>query len=256
MTKTQAKKMPALLITEAGTQANLNCTSQQTGELVQVHHETMWTTSVLIADRFGKRHANVLRAIEEMTCSDQFRQLNFELADYVDEQGKPRKSYYVSRDGFSFLAMGFTGKEVSIWKERFISAFGRMERDLLRIAKQKTDPSRQLAIKEKRVAATLLTDCLVDSRADQGKETKDHHFRNEHALCNWVLTGSFDALDESVLTKLDAKRLSDIRRRDAVLLLKGLGYSNRKNQLRSEFPILPGIDRLTAANGYLLLEAE
>lgn len=36
------------------------------------------TTSILVAEVFGKEHKNVLRDIESLHCSDEFRRLNFE----------------------------------------------------------------------------------------------------------------------------------------------------------------------------------
>jgi len=59
------------------TQANLYFTGKAAGSLVKIHDDMMWTTSVLIADRFGKRHDNVLQAIKNLTCSDEFRHLKF-----------------------------------------------------------------------------------------------------------------------------------------------------------------------------------
>ena len=62
--------------------------------------------------------------------------------------------YRVSRDGFSFLAMGFTGRAAAEWKEKFISAFGKMERELRRIAISHASPdwneARQLGKQDRR----------------------------------------------------------------------------------------------------------
>lgn len=93
------------------------------------------TSSLDIANRFGKRHTNVLRAIAKLECSEAFSQLNFEPANFIDEQGKRRPAYRITRDGFAFLAMGFTGKEAARWKEAYINAFNRMEAELLIKAK-------------------------------------------------------------------------------------------------------------------------
>lgn len=89
------------------------------------------TTSNQIAENFGKQHKDVLRKIERLDCSAEFRQRNFALAEYFDEQGKQRPAYRLTRDGFTFLAMGFTGKEAAHWKEQYIGAFNAMEAELL-----------------------------------------------------------------------------------------------------------------------------
>lgn len=84
-------------------------------------------SSLLVADKFGKRHDNVLQAIEKLECSKRFRLLNFKESSYLTSQGKEQPMFQMTRDGFSFLAMGFTGKEAAAWKERFIEAFNAME---------------------------------------------------------------------------------------------------------------------------------
>lgn len=81
-----------------------------------------------VADHFGKRHTDVLRAIRglveaETTLSGR----SFASADYIDAQGKPRPSYNMDRDGFMLLAMGFTGPKALKFKMAFIEAFNRME---------------------------------------------------------------------------------------------------------------------------------
>lgn len=88
------------------------------------------TTSLDIADHFRKRHDNVLQSIENIDCSEEFRRLNFQGTTYQDAQGKSRPLYHITRDGFVFLAMGFTGPEAARWKEAYIRAFNTMERQL------------------------------------------------------------------------------------------------------------------------------
>ena len=88
------------------------------------------TTSLIIAEVFGKQHNNVLRDIKELTCSNEFRKTNFELRlkTIQLQTGQSRQKYYnVTKDGFSFLAMGFTGKKASGFKEMFIKEFNRRE---------------------------------------------------------------------------------------------------------------------------------
>jgi Rha family phage regulatory protein len=95
-------------------------------ELVYLADSTLSTDSQRVAKHFGKRHANLLRAFDRLECSDEFRQLNFELANELDEQGKPRRMVRMTKDGFVFLAMGLTGKEAARIKEAYINAFNSM----------------------------------------------------------------------------------------------------------------------------------
>jgi Rha family phage regulatory protein len=88
------------------------------------------TTSRLVANKFGKQHKNVIQRIENLECSEEFNRLNFQPVDYVDNKGEKRPEYYITRDGFTFLVMGFTGKRAAKFKEEYINAFNQMERQL------------------------------------------------------------------------------------------------------------------------------
>lgn len=92
-----------------------------------VHDGRIVTTSNAIAEHFGKRHDHVLRAIRNLDCSPEFNARNFGAVEYIDEKGEARPAFEITRDGFTFLAMGFTGKEAAQWKERYIEAFNQME---------------------------------------------------------------------------------------------------------------------------------
>lgn len=87
-------------------------------------------TSLQLAEHFGKLHKDVLRAIRNLECSAEFNGRNFAPVDYADEKGQLRPMYRITRDGFAFLAMGFTGKEAARWKEAYIDAFNAMEAKL------------------------------------------------------------------------------------------------------------------------------
>lgn len=94
------------------------------------------TTSLKVAEHFGKRHDTVLRAIRNLECSDDFRLRNFVECSRINEManGKREPYFEMTRDGFTFAAMGFTGKEAARWKEAYITAFNRMESELLQQA--------------------------------------------------------------------------------------------------------------------------
>ena len=67
--------------------------------------------SLLIAHVFGKEHKNVLRDIDALDCSVRFHRLNFEPISYKDEYGRKQRAVAMTRDGFTFLAMGYRGKK-------------------------------------------------------------------------------------------------------------------------------------------------
>lgn len=95
-------------------------------ELVSIVNDVPKTTSLIVAKYFGKRHADVLRAIEKLDCSKEFNERNFALVDYTDVKGEKRPCYELTKDGFTFLAMGFTGKKSAQFKEAYINEFNRM----------------------------------------------------------------------------------------------------------------------------------
>lgn len=97
------------------------------------NEERLITTSLKIAEKFGKEHAHVLRDIRDLECSDKFRESNFGFSSYKSSQGKTLPMYEVTRDGFIILAMGYTGKEAMKFKEDYINAFNAMENELKRI---------------------------------------------------------------------------------------------------------------------------
>lgn len=80
-----------------------------------------------VAKKFGKLHKNVLRDIENLECSRSFTELNFEPSEYTDPTGRKLPEVLMTRDGFTFLAMGFTGAKAAQFKEAYISEFNRME---------------------------------------------------------------------------------------------------------------------------------
>jgi Rha family phage regulatory protein len=84
------------------------------------------TDSRRVARHFGKRHADVLRAYDKLDCSPQFNERNFASVEYVDAKGELRRSVDMTKDGFMFLVMGFTGAKAAAIKEAFIDAFNRM----------------------------------------------------------------------------------------------------------------------------------
>ena len=85
------------------------------------------TSSRLVAEYFGKRHDSVIRAIKNLNCSKDFNAHNFAVVNYTDKKGEKRQEYLMTKDGFTILAMGFTGAKAMQFKEAYINAFNKME---------------------------------------------------------------------------------------------------------------------------------
>lgn len=101
---------------------------------VMLHNGRPATTSLEVAKFFGKRHDNVVRDIKEIidNTPESFSALNFEGANYIDEQAKNRPMYIIYRDGFMLLVMGYTGKKALAIKLAYIEAFNALEAELQR----------------------------------------------------------------------------------------------------------------------------
>ena len=101
---------------------------------LQTENGQVVVSSRYVAERFGKNHKEVLRAIENhistlggaQNCADLFIE-----NQYQHPQNKQwYKEYLLTRDGFGFAVMGFTGEEAATWKLAYIKAFNKMEQAL------------------------------------------------------------------------------------------------------------------------------
>lgn len=100
---------------------------------VTIQNGKVVTTSRAVAEFFGKLHKNVIQKIESLDCSKEFMTANFSavavkvLAGFNERE---TKCYQMTKDGFVFLVMGFTGKKAAQFKEAYIAEFNRMEAEL------------------------------------------------------------------------------------------------------------------------------
>lgn len=98
-------------------------------QFVRAKNGEAFTSSQLVSEAFGKQHKDVLRKIETIECSTDFRERNFTLTHEILMSGAVRRQTPVvemTKDGFMFLVMGFTGKKAAQIKEGYIEAFNWM----------------------------------------------------------------------------------------------------------------------------------
>ncbi|EOT8538377.1 Rha family transcriptional regulator [Escherichia coli] len=88
------------------------------------------TSSLAIAEYFRKPHKDVLAKISRLDCSAEFTERNFSPSEYTDSTGRKLPMYQITKNGFVFLVMGFTGKKAAAFKEAYIAEFDRMEKEL------------------------------------------------------------------------------------------------------------------------------
>lgn len=80
-----------------------------------------------VAAFFGKDHKRVLQTIRELHCSPEFRRHNFVPFKIKDIAGESTSHVEMTKNGFAFLAMGFTGAPAAVFKEAYIERFDAME---------------------------------------------------------------------------------------------------------------------------------
>lgn len=88
------------------------------------------TNSIIVAQSFGKQHQHVMRSIKDLQTSVQNWTDLFEESSYKDSYGRDQSMYIMNRDGFTLLAMGFTGDRAMEFKVKFLQAFNAMEKML------------------------------------------------------------------------------------------------------------------------------
>lgn len=140
-----------------------------------------------MAEKFNKQHKHVLRAIENIiqNSSTQNWAQCFKKHTYNDNSGKKNPMYYMTRDGFTILAMGFTGKEALDWKWNYIQAFNKMESIL---AERKTVNWQQARLEGKQTRR-LETDAikqLVALVEEQGSKNANMYYLAYSKLANKI----------------------------------------------------------------------
>lgn len=96
-------------------------------DLVIMKDQQAVTSSLQVAETFNKNHRDVLRAVDDLEKDVRNFAQMFLITDLPDTYGRKRRAFYMNRDGFTLLAMGFTGKKAMKFKLKYIEAFNKME---------------------------------------------------------------------------------------------------------------------------------
>lgn len=140
-------------------------------------HDTPRVDSRFVAQYFEKEHKNVLRDVDalrkpESGFSAEFGRLNFEPISYADSHNRKQRAYAITRDGFTALAMGFTGRKAVHFKEAYIRRFNEMEQfitTLVRAREQFPLLTRQISLLH--------------------PDAKPYHYSNECDMLNRIVLG-------------------------------------------------------------------
>ena len=106
-------------------------------------------SSLDVAAHFNKKHLHVLRDIKQLKnffneSKIGVVEINFHPVTYTDPKGEARPAYNLTRDGFTLLAMGFTGAEALRWKIAYLEEFNRMEVRLAEAARREAEREAKL----------------------------------------------------------------------------------------------------------------
>lgn len=119
-----------------------NITSLTPAEIISLQQGQPVTTSLKVAEFFGKRHDDVLKKIRNLECSADFRLRNFaetfQTVTMPKGASKQTPVWEMTKDGFIFVVMGFTGARAAATKEAYINAFNWMAEQL---AAQRSQPA-------------------------------------------------------------------------------------------------------------------
>lgn len=187
-----------------------------------------------VAEVFSKQHKDVLESVRKITAStsglsEKFRQRNFTPSSYRNEQNKRQPEVLLTRDGFTILAMGFTGKKAIQFKEAYINRFNQMEQFIQNLQEAKME------FPDFTYAVMLAHD-----------EPKHYHFSNEINMINRIAIGltasefkQSHGLDKSIksirpyLTLAEIKNIKTLQRADIGLLVSIKDFQERKRLLTS-----------------------
>ena len=195
------------------------------------NHDTARVDSLYVADLFEKKHKNVLRDIDAIISSDsgfspEFGRLNFEPISYKDQWNRKQRCYAITRDGFTALAMGFTGKKAAQFKEIYIKRFNEMEKIIKTL-----------------VSARQEFPLLTANIKLLHENPKPYHFSNECDMLNRIVLGMTakqfrlaNGIEKGksirpYLSKEQIDMLEILQKVDVGLLVAFPNYEDRKRHL-------------------------
>lgn len=152
-------------------------------KLIELKSNEAVTTSLQVAEHFGKRHDKLLVEIERKYadligkgCTQNGGHPFFIKGEYTHPQNRQKYPiFYMNRDGFSLLVMGFTGKKALEWKVKYIQAFNEMEK-LLTEKQTKTWLETRQESKLTRKSETEVIKKFVDYAREQGSDNADKYY--------------------------------------------------------------------------------
>lgn len=187
------------------------------------------TTSLIVAQVFGKEHAKVVRDIESLHCSDDFKSRQFWRHPYTHPQnGQTYYFYEMTRDGFSFLVMGYTGQKAGEFKENFITEFNKREA-LLKSDDYILMRSQQILTKRVEAQEQKIKQLTVINEQQQAQiEADAPRVRFSHAVetaDKSILIGELAKILKQNGVEMGERRLFEYLRKNGYLCSQGERYN-------------------------------
>lgn len=169
-------------------------------ELVYLKNDEAVCDSLQVAEKFGKEHRNVLQNIDNLIAENSAVKEMFFLSNYKADNGQTYRKFFMNRDGFALLVMGFTGKDALEWKLKYIKAFNQMEAFIKEKSTQAWIETRK-AGKLTRKAETAVIKKLVEYAKGQGSEHADKLYMTYSKLANKM--AGIQKRDEATVMQLN-----------------------------------------------------
>lgn len=170
-------------------------------ELVYLKNDEVVCDSLQVAEKFGRRHDNVMRAISNLLKNEEVKKRKlFRVSRHEDSKGRTYEKYIMNRKGFTILVMGFNGDEAMHWKLMYSDAFDQMESFIKEKSTQTWVETRK-AGKLTRKAETDTIKKLVDYAKTQGSEHSEKLYMTYSKLANKM--AGISKRDEATVMQLN-----------------------------------------------------
>lgn len=191
-------------------------------ELVFLKNEQALTTSLKVAETFEKRHDHIIRDIRDLINQMEDVPKNGEMfftTTMPDKYGRKQPAYLMNRDGFTLLAMGFTGKKALQFKLDYIQAFNAMEAALAERQSEQWKLMRGATKDSCKELNAVIHELYLFAKANGCTATEEKFFMNFYKLMNKTLGINPKSRDKLPIWKLfDIDRLQFM----AKTVIKGL----------------------------------
>jgi len=181
-------------------------------DLVFTRKDEAVTDSLIVAEYFHKDHRKVLRSIDNLLGGlPKNGHTLFKETNYIEEQnGQEYRKFLMNRDGFSLLAMGFTGKKALQWKLKYIEEFNKMEQALMERKNEEYINARKNGILTRKSETDMLKK-LVEYAESQGSTHANMLYVTYTKLVNKLV-------GVKTRTGADARQLKDLETLERVIL--------------------------------------